>query len=98
MIPHSRKPRGASAALIAAVCTALGVAAAAAGSAAQAQQPNPASQGSTTTRAAQKAEVKKLEQNGYQPGTDDQHYPQNLQNAEKKAHANAAAGKPAPAP
>jgi len=96
MILAFRQPRGAGAALTIAVRIGLGVAAAAVGSAALAQQ-NPPPQ-SSTTRPAQKAEVKKLEQNGYQPGTDDQHYPQNLQNAEKKAHANAAAGKPAPAP
>ena len=31
------------------------------------------------------AELKKLEANGYQPGRNDPNYPQNLQNAEKKA-------------
>lgn len=36
------------------------------------------------------AELKKLEDNGYKPATNDLYYPRNLQNAEKKA--NAAAG------
>jgi len=89
--------RGVGAALSMTLCVALGAAAAAVAGTAQAQQ-TAAPRGSSTTRAAQKAEIKKLEQNGYQPDTDDQHYPQNLQNAEKKAHGNAAAGKPAPAP
>ena len=40
---------------------------------------------STTTHAAKKAELKKLEQNGYQPSAPDPHYPQDIQNAEKKA-------------
>lgn len=41
-------------------------------------------------RAKKNAELKKLEQNGYNPSLSDPNYPQNLQNAEKKA--NAAAG------
>ena len=36
------------------------------------------------------AELKKLEDNGYRPTMNDPNYPQNLQNAQKKA--NAAAG------
>ncbi len=51
-------------------------------------------QSGTTTRAAQKADLKKLEQNGYQPGTDDPHYPQNIQNAEKKAYGGSTASAP----
>lgn len=41
-------------------------------------------------RAKNRAELKKLEDNGYQPAQNDPNYPQNLQNAQKKA--NAAAG------
>jgi hypothetical protein len=37
-------------------------------------------------RAKNTAELKTLEKNGYQPGADDPNYPQNIQNAEKKAH------------
>jgi hypothetical protein len=37
------------------------------------------------------AELKKLESNGYQPTQNDPNYPQNLQNAEKKASAGQAA-------
>lgn len=36
-------------------------------------------------RAAKNAELKKLEQNGYNPGQNDPQYPNKLQNAEKKA-------------
>ena len=36
-------------------------------------------------RARNKAEIKKLENEGYQPGNNDPSYPDNLQNAEKKA-------------
>jgi hypothetical protein len=36
-------------------------------------------------RAKRNAELKQLEENGYQPGRDDPNYPQNLQNAQKKA-------------
>ncbi|WP_260854491.1 DUF4148 domain-containing protein [Paraburkholderia sp. BCC1884] len=59
----------------------------------QAQQPA-ATQDSTTTRAAKKAELKKLEQNGYQPTANDPHYPQDIQNAEKKTNGTAAPGAP----
>jgi hypothetical protein len=54
---------------------------------AQQQQPvaTPQSSG-TTTHAAKKAELKKLEQNGYQPSATDSKYPQDIQNAEKKAN------------
>jgi hypothetical protein len=36
-------------------------------------------------RAKKNAELKKLEANGYEPSRNDPNYPQNLQNAEKKA-------------
>jgi hypothetical protein len=36
-------------------------------------------------RAKRNAELKQLEQNGYQPGRDDPNYPQDLQNAQRKA-------------
>jgi hypothetical protein len=42
-------------------------------------------------RAKNTAELKKLESNGYQPSENDSNYPQNLQNAEKKANAGQAA-------
>jgi hypothetical protein len=42
-------------------------------------------------RAKNNAELKKLEQNGYNPAVNDPNYPQNLQNAEKKANAPAGA-------
>lgn len=42
-------------------------------------------------RAKNTAELKKLESNGYQPSQNDPNYPQNLQNAEKKANAGQAA-------
>ena len=38
-------------------------------------------------RAKNTADLKKLESNGYQPTQNDPNYPQNLQNAEKKATA-----------
>jgi hypothetical protein len=38
-------------------------------------------------RAKKNAELKTLEQNGYNPAVNDPNYPQNLQNAEKKANA-----------
>lgn len=38
-------------------------------------------------RAKNSAELKKLEDNGYKPAMNDPNYPQNLQNAEKKANA-----------
>ncbi|NPT53198.1 DUF4148 domain-containing protein [Paraburkholderia elongata] len=38
-------------------------------------------------RAKNTAELKKLEAEGYQPGTNDPNYPQSLQNAQKKAAA-----------
>ncbi|HZZ11888.1 MAG TPA: DUF4148 domain-containing protein [Paraburkholderia sp.] len=52
--------------------------------------------GSTTTHAAKKAELKKLEQNGYQPSSQDSHYPTDIQNAEKKAAGGAGASGPMP--
>ena len=42
-------------------------------------------------RAKNTAELKKLESNGYQPSENESNYPQNLQNAEKKANAGQAA-------
>jgi hypothetical protein len=36
-------------------------------------------------RAKRNAELKQLEENGYQPGRDDPNYPQDLQNAQRKA-------------
>jgi hypothetical protein len=42
-------------------------------------------------RAKKNAELKKLEDAGYQPSKDDPSYPKNLQNAEKKAGIGAAA-------
>ena len=42
-------------------------------------------------RAKNSAELKKLESNGYNPAQNDPNYPQNLQNAEKKANAAQAA-------
>ena len=42
-------------------------------------------------RAKNTAELKKLESNGYQPSQNDPNYPQNLQNAQKKANAGQAA-------
>jgi hypothetical protein len=36
-------------------------------------------------RAKKNAELKELEKNGYQPGGDQTNYPQNIQNAQKKA-------------
>lgn len=38
-------------------------------------------------RAKKNAELKTLEQNGYHPGSDQVNYPQNIQDAEKKAAA-----------
>jgi Domain of unknown function (DUF4148) len=61
----------------------------------QAQQPAATSPDSTTTHTAKKAELKKLEQNGYQPSATDAHYPQDIQNAEKKAGGTAGAAQPA---
>ena len=50
-------------------------------------------------RAKKNAELKELEQNGYQPGGDQIDYPQNIQNAEQKANAaKAGQAKPASAP
>lgn len=59
----------------------------------QAQQPA-VTPDSTTTHAAKKAELKKLEQNGYQPTANDPHYPQDIQNAEKKTTGTVAPGAP----
>jgi hypothetical protein len=42
-------------------------------------------------RAKNTAELKQLESNGYQPSRNDPNYPQNLQNAQKKAGAGQAA-------
>ncbi|MDE1179318.1 DUF4148 domain-containing protein [Paraburkholderia sp.] len=41
---------------------------------------------STTTRQAEKADLKNLEQNGYKPQAQDPKYPDDVQAAEKKAH------------
>jgi hypothetical protein len=48
------------------------------------------SQGSTTTRAQQKQQLKTLEQNGYRPGAgDDPQYPNDIQAAEKRSQGQA---------
>ena len=47
-------------------------------------------------RAKKNAELKQLEQNGYNPAGEQTNYPQNLQNAQSKINAQKA-GKPAPA-
>ncbi|SAL70804.1 hypothetical protein AWB68_04069 [Caballeronia choica] len=50
-------------------------------------------------RAKKNAELKELEKNGYQPGGDQQNYPQNIQDAQRKVDAEKAAkGAPASAP
>jgi hypothetical protein len=46
-------------------------------------------------RAKKNAELKTLEKNGYQPGGDLTDYPQNLQNAERRASSNPANTAPA---
>ncbi|WP_345816394.1 DUF4148 domain-containing protein [Paraburkholderia sp. PREW-6R] len=61
----------------------------------QAQQPA-TTQNSTTTRASTKADLKKLEQNGYKPEAQDPNYPSDIQNAEKKANGGPGAATPAP--
>lgn len=48
-------------------------------------------QQSPTTRNGEKADLKKLEQNGYKPESQDSHYPDNVQAAEKKAYGGSAA-------
>lgn len=45
-------------------------------------------------RANRTAEVQRLKSNGYKPGKDEANYPQDIQNAERKAGQG---GKPAPA-
>jgi hypothetical protein len=45
-------------------------------------------------RAKKNAELKTLEKNGYNPGGDQNNYPQNIQDAEKKAAAQKAASAP----
>jgi hypothetical protein len=45
-------------------------------------------------RSKKNAELSTLEKNGYQPGGDQTNYPQNIQNAEKKAAASKAASTP----
>ena len=62
----------------------------------QAQQPATAPQNGPTTRAGEKADLKKLEQNGYQPSATDPHYPQDIQNAEKKANGGGGSKTPNP--
>lgn len=47
-------------------------------------------------REKKNAELKELEKNGYNPGGDQQNYPQNIQNAQSKVNAQKA-GKAAPA-
>jgi hypothetical protein len=48
------------------------------------------SQGSTTTRADQKQQLKTLEQNGYKPGAGaDPQYPNDIQAAEKRSQGQA---------
>lgn len=58
---------------------------------AQAQTAGTPSNGSTTTRAATKADLKNLEQNGYTPKASDPQYPNDVQAAEKKAQGGASA-------
>jgi hypothetical protein len=54
---------------------------------------------SKAARAKKNAELKDLEKNGYQPGGDQQNYPQNIQEAQRKVDAEKAAkGKAASAP
>ncbi|WP_017923445.1 hypothetical protein [Burkholderia glumae] len=43
-------------------------------------------------RAKNSAELKKLEDNGYKPAANDPNYPQDLQNAEKRAAGAASSG------
>lgn len=43
-------------------------------------------------RAKNSAELKKLEDNGYKPSANDPNYPQDLQNAEKRANGGASSG------
>ncbi|SAK88250.1 DUF4148 domain-containing protein [Caballeronia ptereochthonis] len=50
----------------------------------------------TAARAKKNAELKQLEQNGYNPAGEQTNYPQNIQNAQSKINAQKA-GKPAPA-
>jgi uncharacterized protein with LGFP repeats len=47
-------------------------------------------------RAKKNAELKELEKNGYQPGGDQLNYPQNIQDAQKKAAAAKAKSASAP--
>jgi hypothetical protein len=49
----------------------------------------------TTTRKAEKEDLKKLEQNGYKPEAQDPHYPDDVQAAEKKAYGGSTASGPA---
>jgi hypothetical protein len=44
-------------------------------------------------RAKNSAELKSMEDNGYKPAANDPNYPEDLQNAEKKANAAGAASK-----
>lgn len=54
---------------------------------------------SKAARAKKNAELKELQKNGYQPGGDQQNYPQNIQEAQRKVDAEKAAkGKAASAP
>lgn len=41
---------------------------------------------SGSTRAEKKAELQRLERNGYRPAYNDPHYPDNLQNAEQRSN------------
>jgi Domain of unknown function (DUF4148) len=53
-------------------------------------QTNTPLQGSTTTRADQKQQLKTLEKNGYKPGAgDDPQYPSDIQAAEKRSQGQA---------
>jgi hypothetical protein len=62
-----------------------------------AQQPPVTSQNGSSTHAAKKAELKKLEQNGYQPSATQSQYPQNVQGAQQRAAGGAGASQPVPA-
>lgn len=50
------------------------------------------SQNTGTTRQQQKEELRMLEQNGYQPGSKDPYYPEDLQRAEARMHGQTSMG------
>lgn len=57
---------------------------------AQTTMPAPSSNG-PVTRASEKADLKKLEANGYKPEAQDANYPNDIQKAEKSAYGSGAA-------